>query len=109
MEENKKPESIEIFYEKNPQYRTINADGAIGGLTPTNQVNISFYSTRNTIPKSITHKINDNGSLSEIPVEINKDSKFGILREIEFGVYMSRQSAHELYLFLKKIFEQDGN
>ena len=102
-----KNNTIDIHYEKNPSYRTINADGAVGGITPLNQINLSFYSTRNSIQRSIRHKVNDDGSLSETEIEISADSKSGIIREIEFGVYMNRQSAHDIYSFLKKIFEDD--
>ncbi|WP_461630866.1 hypothetical protein [Labilibaculum euxinus] len=107
--ENKKKilDKIEFHYEKNPQYRTINADGAYGGVTPTNHINISFYSTRNCIPTSVTHKVNENGSLSEQPIEVNPNSKTGVVREIEFGVYMNRQTAQDLLKFLKTIFETD--
>ncbi|RFS21438.1 hypothetical protein DVR12_16205 [Chitinophaga silvatica] len=102
MEDTVKPPQIQVHYEKNPLYRTIYCDGLIGGVTPTNMISLSFYSTRNTIPKSTTHTINGN-TLS--PGEPSKDSKLGIIREIELGVYINRDTAKDIYEFLKKILD----
>lgn len=98
---------IEIFYEKNPLYRTIYSDGLIGGFTPANAISLSFYATRNTIPKSAIHEIETNNTLSP-SFTPGKDSKIGIIREIEVGVYMNKETAKDIYDFLKKIFEPNG-
>ncbi|EKT3958620.1 hypothetical protein AAIP55_002392 [Flavobacterium psychrophilum] len=104
MEEEKKA-SINIYYEKNPSYRTIHSDGVIGGLTPKNMVNLNFYSTRNTIPKSINHSINSFGKLEKEGTR-SEDSKTGIIREIETGIYISKETAEEMFEFLKKILKK---
>ncbi len=101
-----KPSTIEIHYQKNPMYRSVYADGAIGGITPTNKINLGFYATRKSIPKSITFELNQNGAISK-PIAVSSESKEGIVREIEFNVYMDKSTAHELYLFLKKIFNEN--
>jgi hypothetical protein len=97
------PAQVDIHYEKNPLYRTIYVDGAIGGPTPTGSVNLTFFSTRSIIPKSVKHNVAADGKLSS--EEISKEGKTGIMREIEMGVYMSPQTAKDIYEFLKKIFE----
>ncbi len=107
VDKTNKNNSVDIHYEKNPLYRTIHADGAVGGVTPLNQVNINFYSTRNSIPKSMNQKINDDGTLNEESIEISTDSKSGIIREIEIGLYMNRQTALDIYNFLKTILENE--
>lgn len=107
MEDSPKPIQIEVFYEKNPLYRTIYTDGLIGGLTPANAVSLSFYATRNPIPKSTLHEVESNKTVNPIGTP-SKDSKFGIIREIEVGVYMNKETAKDIYEFLKKIFEADG-
>lgn len=99
--------SIEIHYQKNPMYRTVYCDGAFGGVTPVNQVNLIFYATRAAIPKSIKYAIDDENRLKD-EFEISSDSKAGIVREIEFGVYMNRQTAKEVYEFLKNIFDEQS-
>jgi uncharacterized alpha/beta hydrolase family protein len=102
--EEKKP-SVNIFYEKNPLYRTIHTDGLIGGITPKNVVNLNFYSTRNAIPKSVTHLINSSGKLEGKGTR-SEDSKVGIIREIEMGIYMNKETAEEIYEVLKKILKK---
>jgi hypothetical protein len=100
--------NIEIFYEKNPLYRTIYSDGLIGGRTPTNTIYLAFYATRNPLPKSMRHEINVDSTLNPTGIP-SEDSKTGIMREIEVGVYMSEASAKDVYEFLKKIFDKDAN
>jgi uncharacterized alpha/beta hydrolase family protein len=107
VEDSPKPAQIEIFYEKNPLYRTIYTDGLIGGLTPANAVSLSFYATRNPIPKSTLHEVAPNKAVNPTGIP-SKDSKFGIIREIEVGVYMNKETAKDIFEFLKKIFESDG-
>jgi hypothetical protein len=96
--------NIEIFYEKNPLYRTIYADGLIGGKTPANAFNFSFYATRNPIPKSSLHSINVDGSVNPEGIH-SSESKVGIIREIEVGIYMNTETAKDIYEFLKIFFE----
>ncbi len=93
--------SINFYYEKNPLYRTVHVDGLMGGFTPNNQLNLNFYATRRTIPKSISKNLLENGVLSQEET-ISSDSKSGFINEIEFGVYMSQSTAENLYEFLKK-------
>lgn len=104
MDDAVKPPQVQIHYEKNPLYRTIYSDGLVGGITPTNAIHLSFYATRNIIPKSTSHVIQKDNTLNPIG-EPSKDSKVGIMREIEVGVYVNRQTAKDIYEFLKKILE----
>ncbi len=104
MEENKR-KAVRVHYHKNPLYRTIYSDGIIGGTTPANQINISFYATRNTIPKSVDFELTDEGGLGK-KIAVSGDSKVGVIKEIELGVYMSRQAAKGLYEFLKKALNE---
>lgn len=99
-EEEKKP-IVKIHYDKNPQFRTVYVDGAIGGITPTNAVNLNFYSTRHPIPKSVDYELNEDGTLNK-DGRPSSDSKSGIIREIEFGIYLNHESANDLYEFLKR-------
>jgi hypothetical protein len=103
VDKDRKPEQIEIFYEKNPLYRTIHADGVIGGPTPNNFIYLGLYASRRVIPKSMLHEVNSDSTLN--PIGTPKDTKSGIFREIEVGVYMSKDTAKDMYEFLKKIFE----
>ena len=97
--------TIQIHYEKNPMYRTVFSDGAIGGKTPTDTVFIGFYCTRNTIPKSMIYNLTEGGALGD--AKVSDDSKSGFIRELEIGVYMTKQSAKDLYEYLKDITDGD--
>ncbi|MBS1601161.1 MAG: hypothetical protein JST42_00740 [Bacteroidetes bacterium] len=105
MEPLEKPK-LTVFYEKNPMYRTVYADGLIGGFTSANAVSLSFYATRNSIPKSVTYEIEPNNTLNPVGA-VSQDSKVGVIREIEVGVYMNRDTAREIYEFFKKMFEEN--
>lgn len=98
------PNHIDIYYEKNPTYKTMYVDGLIGGKTPTGSINMNFYSTRNFIPKSVRHEV-DGGLLRAEGVN-SKDSKFGIIREIEAGIYMDEKTATDIYEFLKRVLNK---
>lgn len=100
----KDKKALNIYYQKNSQYRTIHCDGALGGRTPLNEFNINFYSTRNVIPQVVEYELKDNGGLGEIKSSVGKN---GVVREIEFGVYMSESTAKDIYEFLKKQFENE--
>lgn len=106
MEEPEKKASIQIFYEKNPLYRTVYTDGIFGGITPTGSINFNFYATRHPIPKSLIHEITSDGSVNPKGIK-SSDSKSGIIREVEIGVYMNKKTAQDIYEFLRKIFEHN--
>ena len=103
--EEKRSDSVTVHYHKNPLYRTIYSDGVIGGRTPTNQININFYANRNTMPKSVDFELTLENKLGK-KIGISEDSKVGIIKEIEFGVYMNHQTAKDLYEFLKKMLNE---
>lgn len=108
MEEknNSHNKTIQIHYEKNPLYRSIYSDGAYGGVSPLNQINLSFYATRRPIPKSINFEVDENGMMGK-QINVSGDSKTGVMREVEVTVYMNRTTGRELYDFLKRIFEEE--
>ena len=103
-----KKKEIEIHNLKNPLYRSVYADGVIGSITPSNKVSLSFYASRKTIAKSERYQINEDGTLGKL-IEKSEDSKKGVVREIEFNVFMDRKSAEGLYVFLQKMLNKDGN
>lgn len=96
------------FHNKiNPQYREIHVDGAHGGITTRRLINLSFYAERLPIPKSTDITIDEKGKV--LKKEASSDSKFGVLREYELGIYMDLGTAKEILEFLKlKIKELEG-
>lgn len=104
-DENPGLKSVVIHNKISPIYRELHIDGAHGGLTPKGMLNLSFYAERHAIPKSTEYALNDNFTLGEV-IANSDDSKKGIVREYEFGVYMDIKSAEELRNFLDLQIQQ---
>jgi hypothetical protein len=84
------------FYNKlSPNYRSVHADGAYGGITPRGFVNISFFSERQAIPRSSVYTFNHEEK-TVVKLNDSEDSKDGIIREYDFGVYMNLDTAKKL-------------
>jgi len=69
----------------------------MGGITPTGNIHIGFYSERPAFPQSILQGLNADGSLGAI---IAEDGKDGIVRELDFDAILSRDVAQALYDWL---------
>jgi len=93
MGEPEKPQSIQFHYIKSQFFRTVHADGAIGGITPHADITVNFYSERQPIPKIVTQELKPDMTLGQ---ELKKDCLEGIVREVEISVSMSVQTAQAL-------------
>ncbi len=91
------PADITFHYIKNPNFRAIHVDGAIGGITPSNNIHISLYSERPAIPQKITHQINPDGTLGDV---LNKAGRDGIVREMDIDVILDISTARSLSQWL---------
>lgn len=98
-------ESI-LFHNKiSPNFKQVHVDGALGGLTPKGLLNFNFFSERFTIPKATEYRVVGEGSQLE-KIKDSEDSKDGIIREYEFGVYLTLDTAKSLVsLISTKILE----
>lgn len=93
MGEPEKPQSIQFHYIKSQFFRTVHADGAIGGMTPHADIVANFYSERQPIPKIVTQEIKPDMTLGQ---ELKKVCLEGIVREVEISVSMSVLTAQAL-------------
>lgn len=100
-----KKDSIVIHNIKNSNFRQIHIDGAHGGITPSGFINLNFYSQRGVIPKGTEFAIDETGKIIEAIRDI-EDSKSGIIREFEFGVYMDINTCKNLKDFLEQRIEE---
>ena len=93
-EERQEPQVI-FEYTRDPMFRSAHADGFIGGLTPSGQLHIAFYSERPVLPKRHVFKLNPDGSLGpEVPnAKIMSDT---ITRDMQMDVLMSVHAAEGL-------------
>ena len=96
---------IQFDYIKTNSYKECLVDGAFGGITPSKRVQISLFSERPPIPKSITHELSDDGKLGK---EIDRDTRDAIIRSVEFTAYMDAKTAVSLYEWLGRQLEHLG-
>lgn len=95
----KKVNQLTFHNKVNPDYKEIHVDGAFGGVTPRGFINMNFYAERLPIPKSSDYSINDNNTLGE-KIKDSHDSKYGIIREYEIGMYFDLKTAIDIRKFL---------
>jgi hypothetical protein len=83
---------LRIEYQKSQSFRVIHADGAYGGTSPRLQLFIAFYNERFPIPKVLTYETDAAGApLEELVSE--RESKEGVIREVEVGITMDLNAA----------------
>lgn len=91
----KKPTEIRFHYLKAPTFRTVPADGAIGGMTPQGQFHIGFYSERVPIPKETVHEVSAEGALGP-EIRSKRQALVGIVRELQVDIVLSVPEARVL-------------
>jgi hypothetical protein len=99
--EEKGPDSaknkVTIYNKFSPNFRELHVDGAYGGMTPRGLLNINFYAERAPIPRSTEFTVE---GANLIDPQHSADSKKGIIREFEVGIYMDVNAARELNKWL---------
>ena len=80
-------------------YTIYHVDGAFGGVTPQGLINLSLFAERVPIPKSSDFEILDDGKVGKL-IQNSTDSKKGILREYQAGIYMDLAVAKSLVTLL---------
>ncbi|HUZ61505.1 MAG TPA: hypothetical protein VMU83_22200 [Hanamia sp.] len=86
-------------------FRHSHVDGAYAGITPRGLVSVSFFSERGPIPKASDFRITDENKLGEL-ISNSSDSKTGILREFEVGIYLDIMTTKALITLLsEKVIE----
>lgn len=90
------------FHNKiSPNFKQVHVDGAYGGLTPPGYINLSFYAERFPIPKSSDYSLKEDFTLGK-KLGDSIDSKSGIVREYEFGIYFDLKTAVSIRDFLNE-------
>lgn len=109
-EETADPTTIDLNYLKSADFREVACDGILGGPTPQGKLWLAFYTERFPLPRKVRHGIertnddrwqfrgNDDGS----PLE----GLTGIVRNVEFGVYLSIETAEQLHQWLGTKIEE---
>jgi hypothetical protein len=91
---------IKFKYIFNYNYNPIYINGAHGGISPRGELIMNFYLERLPLPDSITHEINQNGTMGgEVEME-PEDLKNSMVRFVETGVVMNYQNARDLHAWI---------
>jgi len=101
----KLPDKIKFDYLKSNFFRVIHADGVWGGLTPSQDVLITFWNERAPIPKQMTYRVNPDGNLGE-EVKEERISRDAIVREVETSVVISLATARAFVTWLQDRINQ---
>lgn len=83
---------LRIEYVKSQFFRVLHCDGAFGGTTPRLQLLITFYNERFPIPKVLTYDQTIAGAPG-VEVLEERESKEGIIREVDVGVVLDLPAA----------------
>lgn len=94
---------IDIHYLKTTDFREVACDGALGGPTPHGKLWLAFYSERFPLPRVMRQKVNTSAQGvrldNETPATV-VEARHGLIRNVEFGVYMSLDTAADLHQWL---------
>src|SRR5687768_6584573 len=91
-------DKVTIHNKISTSYKSYHVDGAYGGITPKGLISLQFFSERFPIPKSSDFSVS-NGRIGERIVD-STDSKVGIIREYESGIFMDINVAKEMIVLL---------
>lgn len=103
---------FQINYLKSNDYREVHCDGLIGNPITPDRLWISFYSERFPIPRIVGFRseIHDNQvRIDETQTPIFSDSREGLVRNVEFGLYLDLGVAERMHEWLGKQIEQMRN
>ena len=104
----KKIAELVLNYIKADNFHSVLSTGVIGGITINSLIDLNFFTDRVTIPKSVTLEVDENGQQKEI----SRDTKTGVIREVQFGVLMDVNTAKTLVEWLNnniKLIEANTN
>ncbi len=94
---------VTFHFVKSPHHRVIRVNGAVGGVSPQNEVMATLYVERPPIPESITHNLLPIGLDNTIK---RQTVKRGIVREAEVTLSLDPVIAKSLALWLLKQVEK---
>jgi len=90
---------VPIHFIKSMCFRVVHANGVWYGGDNQGNLHLTFFNERNPIPKKLVFNLNEHGAIVGEDAS-QRDSKEGVVREMEVDVVMSPQVAHELYMSL---------
>ncbi|HEY9833200.1 MAG TPA: hypothetical protein V6D26_21790 [Stenomitos sp.] len=102
--ENQPLKRVTFNYIKSNFFRVIHVDGVSGGVTPSSDLFINFYSERRSIPKKLVYELDSEGSLKREVVE-ERDDLNSVIREVDVSAVMTIETAKQLVESLQLMIE----
>jgi hypothetical protein len=96
-------EAPEIVFEyiKSNLFRVIHCDGAIGGVTPSGNLHIAFFSERAAIPRTLVHSRGEMGTLGPLIPE-RTQGRPSVIREMDVDVVVAPRAVDALIAWLQQ-------
>lgn len=88
---------IEFHYVKSNFFRVLHITGAFGGVTPQLNIHMNVFGDRPPIPKMIVQAITPENRIGS---ETRRDSRVGIVREVEADIVLDIDTAKALVEWL---------
>jgi hypothetical protein len=96
----REPTELTIHLIKSSGFRVVHCDGAIGGPSPNGEfIHMAVYSERVPIPIQMTYAMAADGVMKDAGQRVARE---GVVREIEFDMIMTPQTADRLADWLKE-------
>ncbi|MGA2248079.1 MAG: hypothetical protein ABSH48_24100 [Verrucomicrobiota bacterium] len=87
---------LPIHFIKSTQFRVIHANGVWFGGDMQQNLHLTFFNERNPIPRKLVLNVNSKGNILGEDMT-KRDTKEGVVREMEMDVVLSFQAAMELH------------
>lgn len=97
---------INFHYVFPEDYNPVYCTGAYGGISPQGDIVANFYLERMPIPKSITHELNDDGSLGEIVQTDPSDLRKKVVRYVSAGIILNEANARSICDWLNQQLDE---
>lgn len=99
--------TVDINYIKSHDFREVACDGVVGGPTPNGKLWLSFYTERLPLPRVVRYALIPGGQAGEFSVDTSNpgvplESRGGIVRNVELGLYLSVETAEHLRDWLER-------
>lgn len=100
------PKTVDINWIKTSQFREIACDGIVGGPSAQNKLWLAFYNERFPLPRLVREKLIPTSVADEYLIAEGEgqplESKSGIIRNLEVGVFLNKEVAIQLRDWLSK-------
>lgn len=78
----------------------------MGGIQPNGEIVLNFYTERRPLPRSDIRELSDDGTFTETPRFEPADFSNTIIRFVQNGVIMNKDTAKYLHSWLGSIIEE---